>query len=115
MNIKFLLLSLFISGCTPEIQTVYRDVARPILVCPEPPIIPRPTLYITKLTPNDATAYGKVSQYYDISITQLLNHIDKLELVIERYSKTSESYIEMNDEFEVMYKLQGLKDEIEGH
>jgi len=115
MNIKILLIciTLLTVGCsfTPEVK--YRDVARPILVCPAPPKMKAPDLYIYRLNDTDRENYGKVAQYYNISIRQLLDHIRKHQIILERYDKTSESYIEMNAEFELMYKHQRIEDEID--
>jgi len=104
---------LTLSGCSMMPDVVYRDVARPILVCPAPPKIKLPVLYSTMLTDADSENYGKVAQYYNITIRQLLDHIKKHELILQRYNKTSESYIEMNAEFELMYKHQRIEDEID--
>lgn len=92
-------LILLMTGCSwlPK-QTEYVKVSYPILVCPAPPVIQEPSLYINKLSPADSKNYKKVAQYYDITLQQLTNHIDQLELVIDRYNKTSESYKELEDE-----------------
>jgi len=106
---------LLFTGCGYNTNIVYRDVARPMLICPAPPEIEMPELYISTLTDADRADYGKVAQYYNITIRQLLDHIEKQSLVIDRYNKTSESYEEMNMEFEIMYKQQRIKDEISGN
>ena len=118
MNINNIVLSSILVmplvGCTPNVKTVYRDVARPMLVCPAPPRLKTPELYITLLTEEDYNDYGKVAQYYNISIRQLLDQINKYKLILERYDKTSESYLELNAEFELMYKHQRIENEISG-
>lgn len=104
-NIILVACSLLLSSCslfTPKIE--YVKVAYPILECPAPPVLNRPQLYINMLA--DGDNIGKVAQYYNITLEQLVTYINTLELVIDRYSKTSESYIRLKSEMESM-KING--------
>lgn len=107
VNITVLIISfILLIGCSERV--IYKDVARPVLVCPEPPTLQQPDLYISKLSSADVTDFGKVSQYYVISINQLKTHIKNLENILNRYNKVSESYKELNTEFEIMYGISGI-------
>lgn len=92
-NIKYLLCLILIQSCSLlPTKTEYVRISYPILVCPESPVLVKPDLYINKLTQADAKNYGKVARYYQISLIQLSGYIKELELVVDRYNKTSESY-----------------------
>ena len=87
------------SGCSwLPTNTEYVKVSYPIMICPAPPEVKKPDLYINKLTQADSKDYGKVAQYYDITLQQLTSYIDQLEMVIDQYNKTSEAYQQMENE-----------------
>jgi len=92
-------LILLMSGCSwLPTNTEYVKVSYPIMICPAPPEVKKPDLYINKLTQADSKDYGKVAQYYDITLQQLTSYIDQLEMVIDQYNKTSEAYQQMENE-----------------
>lgn len=92
---------LLLSGCSLfQTRVEYVKVSYPILVCPAPPVMQMPDLYISLLTEADYKNYGKIAKYYDITIEQLINYIKSLELVIDRYDKTSDAYGKLKAEFE---------------
>jgi hypothetical protein len=92
-----------LSGCSLfQSKTEYVKVSYPVLICPEPPLVERPNLFINELTMDDRENYKKVAQYYDITLQQLTHHISVLETILERYNKTSVEYKKIQDEFEQM-------------
>ena len=82
--------------------TEYVKVSYPVLVCPAPPILNRPHLYINRLVSDDAKDYGKIAKYYEISLKQMTNYMTTLELIINRYGATSQSYEELSERFNMI-------------
>jgi len=105
MNKLLIFCILFLSGCSVfKAKVEYVEVSYPILVCPAPPKMEMPSLYISKLTKADYKNYGKISKYYDITIEQLVSYIKSLEMVIDRYDKTSDEYKKLEKEFNMNNK-----------
>lgn len=84
---------LFLTACgSLPTKTEIQYVDRPILFCPAPPVTERPILLIDQLTDEDKKDPGKVAQIYKAAIKQLTNHVEELELIIDRYDETSKQY-----------------------
>lgn len=105
----YLLITLFITGCTPlkpsgdivipkEIE--YIEVPTPIMVCPPPPAIEKPKLYISKLKRSDKGNHSKIAKYYHITLKQLKAYSKRLERVIEEYKEISKQYESMQNDIE---------------
>jgi len=81
-----LLAAIVLTGCAttsePLIKIETREVKVPVIQ-PYPPVavIPHPTLEITKIT--DTTPPGIVAQSYQVTVQQLLNHVEQLETQIK--------------------------------
>lgn len=103
MNKMIPMVMVIMTGCSLfPVKTEYIKVSYPVLVCPDPPELKAPELYINKLTLDDSVDFGKVAKYYDITLKQLTDYIDDLELVIDRYSKTSKSYRELESNLDLL-------------
>lgn len=103
MNKLLICIPLFLNGCSlfqERVEFEFVEVWYPMLVCPAPPVVERPDLYISKLTEMDRTDYGKIAQYYEVTLEQLITYIDSLELVIDSYDKTSKEYEKIKEDFE---------------
>ena len=69
MNKLLILIPILLSGCSIFQERVeYVEVSYPILVCPAPPEMEMPDLYISQLTEADYKNYGKIAKYYDINV-----------------------------------------------
>lgn len=86
---------LTLSGCgAMQPKTEYVEISKPILACPPPPGIHRPTLAINSLTPADKKNYGKVAKAYKATVFQLQRYAEELEMVVDGYKEVSKNYNE---------------------
>ena len=69
-------------------DTVTQNI--PVITVPKPPRLYRPDLAIRELTNADAGAYPLIVQSYKVSIIQLLNYIEQLELVYDEYDNLAD-------------------------
>lgn len=98
----FTVLLLTACGSMP-VKTEIQYVDRPILICPAPPHTERPILLIDSLTEEDKKDPGNVVQTYKATIKQLTNHVEELEIIIDRYDETSKQYDELRRAVEERY------------
>jgi hypothetical protein len=83
----------------PKIE--YVEVPKEVFVCPAPPSITPPDLYIDQLTYKDRKDYDKISKYVVISIDQLKRYIEQLESVISNYKEISKNLETINKTKEI--------------
>lgn len=79
-----------LAGCTsPTVvtKTEFQTVKVPIIEVPAPPQVDKPDLAINKMSPADQTDPGLLSKAYVVTIKQLEDYADRLNLVIATYAK----------------------------
>lgn len=93
MRYGFFALVALLAGCgvTQPIERVTTvEVKVPVMVpIPEPKPSVRPSLMIYELVDTDVSNPGKVIQYYQATIRQLLGYAVELETVIDGYRPTN--------------------------
>ncbi len=100
-------LALMLGACGPgtiKLRTEVQQVYVPLLYCPAPPDILRPTLAIHDLVDEDANDPGKVVMYYKATVQQLEGYISELEAIVKQYDQTNAAYEELRDKFEDQWK-----------
>jgi hypothetical protein len=103
VKILILIIPLFLVGCsnTPlKIKTEIQQVYIPLLYCPAPPVIERPTLPIHMMTERQLHNPGEVAKHYKATVRELIGYSHQLELTLDMYDKTSKGYEEMKQQFE---------------
>lgn len=105
-------LSLLIMGCGSTI--VKTEVVKqyiPLLYCPAPPSLVRPSLPIYDITAS--TSDGEVAKKYKASVIILQGYVEELEKTVNEYDKTNKAYSELRNRFKTQWKqeLQNIKTE----
>ena len=80
-------------GCaTPRPQIVTRtvEVGVPVLFVERPPVVRRPELAISRLTPEQARDPGLLVQHYKASVQQLLAYARDLESIVAAYDRAAD-------------------------
>ena len=97
-----LILLLFIVGCATNepIATKTIEVKVPILYCPAPPIIERPTLSIHKMTEEQKLIDGEVAKHWKATAIELMGYSKELEIGLGTYLNINMSYDELKREME---------------
>lgn len=88
MGRLIILLCIILSiGCanTETIKTETQEVKIPVLFCPKPNIPPRPNLLFNNIPESELNNHGRVVQYFEGSIQQLLFYIYELETILKLY------------------------------
>jgi hypothetical protein len=84
-----------LTGCAGFKQTEFVEVSKPVLACPPPPGLNRPSLAIEHLTPEDRANYGKVAQAYKATVLQLRHYAEEMEYILDAYQGISKDYDEV--------------------
>lgn len=103
------LATLLLSGCGTfgkrELVTQTIKVQVPVLYSPEPPVLTRPDLAIHELPAGARNNYAQIARHYKITVIQLLNYVEQLEIVLDDYKLISETLdktgVLINDGIEV--------------
>lgn len=98
-----------VSGCSAlgerTIATQTVKVQVPVLYTPTPPVLIRPDLAIHELPSGARNNYAQIARHYKITVIQLLNYVEQLEIVLDDYKLISETLdktgILINDGIEV--------------
>lgn len=102
-----LALALSLVACGPgtiKLRTEVQQVYVPLLYCPAPPDILRPTLAIHSLSEEDAGDPGKVAMHYKATVKQLEGYVTELEAIVKQYDKVNDEYEELRNRFEEQWK-----------
>lgn len=93
-------LCVVLSGCfaTAPIQTVVVD--KPVVMCPKPPAVPALVSRVDQLTEADAKTPGVVGEAYKYDMTYLRTMEGIYRMILEEYSKTSQSFDAVNAEID---------------
>lgn len=89
-TILLLLASMILVGCaTPSApvcvpETIEVKVPVPV-PAPQPPVLIRPQLAIYMLTDTDKQDPGKVAQYFEATVKQLIGYSIQLETILDGY------------------------------
>jgi hypothetical protein len=101
-------------GCgSDRIKTEVQEVLVPIVYCPAPPVIERPTLSIHKMNARQTNHPGEVVKHYKATVKELQGYSIQLERVIEQYGETSKSYEEIKQELLLKLKQDDVIDTVE--
>ena len=100
---------LVLSGCSllpdRKISTQTVKVSVPVLYSEAPPVIVRPDLAIHELPAGARDDYAQIARYYKITVIQLLNYIEQMEVVLDNYQLISDTLdktgVLINDGIEV--------------
>ena|SRR6185437_15222899 len=85
-----LMLCFVFAGCTtPTVvtKTIFQTVKVPVVEVPAPPVVEKPVLAITTLSAEDQADIGLLTQSYVVTIKQLEDYADQLNLVISQYAQ----------------------------
>lgn len=83
-----------VSACAtapPIVQIEYKTVEIPVPYAPKPPVVDKPVLDVTTLTPAQKEDLGELSKSYKISLIQVENYADDLEKIIKKYDDLSKA------------------------
>jgi len=108
-TIGILFAATLISGCSAlgdrTIATQTIKVQVPVLYTPTPPVLIRPDLAIHELPSGARNNYAQIARHYKITVIQLLNYVEQLEIVLDDYKLISETLdktgVLINDGIEV--------------
>jgi len=94
-----LLCALTTTGCATmggqsPIQSIPVEV--PVIYVPKPPVVIKPLLAINDIDENDAGDFAEIARKYKITIIQLLDYTNQLEIVVENYDDIYDRLIENN-------------------
>ena len=103
------MVAVLLSGCGSlgkrELVTQTIKVQVPVLYSPTPPILIRPDLAIHELPAGARDNYAQIARHYKITVIQLLNYVEQLEIVLDDYKLISETLdktgVLINDGIEV--------------
>ena len=88
--IKYSVIALALTACAAtEPKVTIKEVKIPVLHCPAPPQIEHPVLPIYTMT--DTATDADVVMMYEASLIMLEAYARKLELVVSRYQRISDS------------------------
>ena len=89
--ITIVLAALLLTGCgTVWTKPEVLEKQAPILVCPAPTLVERPSLHIDRITPE--TSDGKVVILYQATVKQLQSYAEDLAEQLQFYLDTSKEY-----------------------
>jgi len=85
--IKYFLVILLLTGCSPKIHTVYetKEVFIPVYSCEKVTVPKQPILPIDSLSITDKSNVDKIAKSYSISVDILKTHVQILENKLKVY------------------------------
>lgn len=92
-----IILFVLLFGCA-EKRLDIQEVKVPILYCPKPSVIERPSLSIVTITEDDTA--GEVAKKYKATIKVLQDYSIRLEEVVKSYNDVNMSYEELRNKLE---------------
>lgn len=92
------ILAIVLSGCeTFKVKTETQEVKVPVLYCPAPPTIVRPTLPIQLITEEQKKSPGELVKHWKASTIRLMDYSMELEKALNQYNSINISYEEMKE------------------
>lgn len=107
-NLVFVLVALapiFISGCATFAgegksgKLTVQESLVPILYCPKPPEVEKPTLPIESLTDLDKSSPGTVAKKYKATVKTLQGYANQLEESLKSYEEAHDAYEDLRKKF----------------
>ena len=97
-------------GCPKQIRirTEVQEVYVPLLYCPAPIELVRPTLPIHMMTPEQANNPGEVAKHYKASIIILQGYSMELERSLKTYDDTNKAYDALKEKMQRELKFDGI-------
>ena len=82
---------LILTGCfAPKEHIIYKEVKVPIVKVLAPPVVNKPELAITTLTPEQKDDLGELAKAYKITIMQLEQYVTILEDILAKQKELAD-------------------------